>query len=185
MYVAYCLNLRKTVRIWELTEDELFSYRFTCDHCGAPVAVTKRPAPRNTNKRYTRPKGSVEDVYVYFHHDGIVGKECPFKDFSGGCSESIVGSKQKENNPDYLYKLGLSYYYGVDVPQSYETAFKLLQRASIGGSIDAMCQLGHMYEYGEGVERSLESAIEYYKKPADNGDCTAIAGIQRCLEYKR
>ncbi len=73
--------------------------------------------------------------------------------------------------------LGLLYYYGAGVEQSYEKAAEFWQLSVDQGNAMAMVNLGSLYEQGKGVEQSFEKAAEYYRKAAELGDQAGMAWL--------
>ena len=63
--------------------------------------------------------------------------------------------------------LGMMYFAGDGVPQSYSSAIKYYKKAADQGNPVAQTDLGVMYEYGYGVFQSNRTAVEYYSKAAD------------------
>ena len=80
------------------------------------------------------------------------------------------------------YELGLRYYHGVWVPQSYDLAFKWLFSAAHLGDLDAQVILGNMYLYGQGVDQSYEEAVKWYRLAADQGNVAAQYNLG-CMYY--
>ena len=79
-----------------------------------------------------------------------------------------------------LYELGLSYYQGDGVEQSFKSAALCWQKAADLGSADAYYRLGLLYSTGRGVERSYikeqecyQSALSLYTQAAEQGDLEA------------
>ena len=75
--------------------------------------------------------------------------------------------------------LGVMYYNGHGVKQSYEKAVEWYAKAAKQGHASAQCNLGFMYENGHGVKQSYEKAVEWYGKAAKQG----LAGAQCCLGF--
>lgn len=82
-------------------------------------------------------------------------------------------------DPEELLALGVAYFYGDGMEQSYDKAVEFLGLASDQGLADAQFILGYMYHFGEGVQQSYEKALEYYRLAADQG----YAGAQFSLGY--
>ena len=80
----------------------------------------------------------------------------------------------KEGNPEGEYRLGMAYYQGNGIPQSWENATLWLKKAVEHGNAKAMERLGRIYHYGIGTERNIMRALELYTKAAKYGDGRAM-----------
>src|SRR5664280_2881154 len=69
------------------------------------------------------------------------------------------------------------YYFGRGVPQDYQRAFELLQKATDCGDADAMASLGYLYQSGAGVQQDIPHAVELYKKSAELGSALGIYSV--------
>lgn len=78
-------------------------------------------------------------------------------------TEAAAGDRMAQFN------LGVSYYKGEDVPQSYEQAVYWYQMAAEGGLSLAQHNLALCYELGHGVPQSCEQAAYWYTKAAEQG----------------
>jgi len=65
--------------------------------------------------------------------------------------------------------LGIKYYKGEGVDQSYQQAKELYELSANQGWVLAQYSLGHMYHKGQGVDQSNERAAEYYEAAARQG----------------
>lgn len=78
-----------------------------------------------------------------------------------------------ENGGEYSrigqFNLGVKYYQGQGVEQSYEDAVKWYGMAAEQGLAEAEYALGDMYFHGTGVVKDNEMALEWYEKAADHG----------------
>jgi hypothetical protein len=83
-----------------------------------------------------------------------------------------------------IFERAEAFYFGREVPQNYEQAVKLYERAAADGYAPAENALGRMYENGIGVSRDLVRALEYYKRAASKGHPDAKAALVR-LEGKQ
>ena len=75
----------------------------------------------------------------------------------------------EQGDPDGIYNLGYSYYYGEGVEQDYEKAWDLFQQAAELGQPSAIFSLGECYYEGNAVEKNLEEAAVWYQKALDAG----------------
>lgn len=65
------------------------------------------------------------------------------------------------------FELGLKYYHGEGVNQSYKEAFKYYMRSAEQGYEAAMCNIGLMYSRGYGVPQSYKEAAKWYGMAAE------------------
>jgi TPR repeat protein len=75
--------------------------------------------------------------------------------------------------PGPQYRLGLCYYEGLTVSQSYTQAFKWFSLAANQGHAAAQEALGMMYFRGVGVARNYQAALKLLRKAAGQGLDTA------------
>ena len=68
----------------------------------------------------------------------------------------------EENNMDAIYELASRNYYGKDVEQNYEEAFKGYLIASENGIVDARYMVAFCYYYGKGVEIDYDKAFAIF-----------------------
>ena len=66
--------------------------------------------------------------------------------------------------------LGVSYYNGYGVRQSYEKAFQYFKKACELGDGDGCAGVGFAYYDGWGVKQNYEKVFQYFKKACDLGD---------------
>ena len=81
------------------------------------------------------------------------------------------------------YTLGLAYYYGKGVEQSYEKAVKQYKLSADLGNADAQNALGDCYYYGYGVAQDYKKAVEWFTKSAEQGNADAQKTLGVCY-YK-
>ncbi len=80
----------------------------------------------------------------------------------------------KEGHPEGEYQLGMSYYQGNSIPQSWENAMIWFKKAVEQGHPKAMKKLADIYHYGIGVERNSMRALELYIQSAEAGNGAAM-----------
>ncbi len=68
-----------------------------------------------------------------------------------------------------MCELGVCYYFGNGVDQSYSTAKQWFEKSANAGSYIAMYNLGYLYENGQGVSKNYSTALRWYKKSAAAG----------------
>ncbi len=76
--------------------------------------------------------------------------------------------------------LGLAYYWGSGVAQSYAEAVKWYRKAAEQGNADAQYNLGVCYTEGQGVERDYTEATKWYRKAAEQGSALAQYNLGVC-----
>jgi TPR repeat protein len=86
-------------------------------------------------------------------------------------SQWVAGAARGE--AEALCNLGVCYYGGKGVPQSYERAAELWKQAAAKGHAGAQSCLGALYHDGQGVPQSYERAAELWKQAADKGNASA------------
>ena len=84
-----------------------------------------------------------------------------------------------KGDSDSQLELGVMYYEGDGVEQSYEKAKEFFERAAQQDHPEAQFNLGIMYEHGEGMPKNKKQAIEWYSKACENGDEDGCAAAQR------
>jgi len=90
-------------------------------------------------------------------------------------SQFMAGAARGE--AEALYNLGVCYYHGHGVSQSYERAAELYQQAASQGHAGAQTGLGGLYRDGKGVSQSYERAAELYQQAASQGHAHAQAAL--------
>ena len=78
-----------------------------------------------------------------------------------------------EDDAGAFLSLGLMYYYGTGVPQSYAEAARWLQRAADQEQAEAQSMLGTMYYFGEGVPQNHLEASRLFRRAAEQGNSEA------------
>ena len=80
----------------------------------------------------------------------------------------------KEGHPEGEYRLGMAYYNGNGIPQSWENSMIWLKKAADDGHAKAMEDLAKIYRYGIGTERNTMRALELYTQSAELGNGKAM-----------
>jgi len=75
------------------------------------------------------------------------------------------------------FSLGIMYYEGVGVEQSYQQARELFELSASQGHATAQYNLGIIYREGQGVDQSYESAAKYYETAATQGIASAQCSL--------
>jgi TPR repeat protein len=96
------------------------------------------------------------------------------------CFES--GHELDPINPELLYWLADSYYWGCGVQVDKEMAAALYRRAADRGHSNAQYCLGVLYSDGEGVDRDEVEAAAWHHKAAEQGNTDAQVSLG--LAYK-
>lgn len=77
--------------------------------------------------------------------------------------------QEQENDAESLYRMGAMYFFGIDVEQDYQKAFKLYQKAAMQNNAIAQQTLATMYFYGYGTNRDVTLAKQWTIKSCENG----------------
>ena len=86
----------------------------------------------------------------------------------------------EQGDMEAQYNLGLCYYNGEEVEQSYEEAVRWFRLAVEQRYENAQYSLGVCYENGEGVEQSYKEALHWYRLAAEQGDAEAQNNLGAC-----
>jgi hypothetical protein len=89
----------------------------------------------------------------------------------------------EQNYADAQSKLGMCYFRGLGVPQSFVEAVKWFQKAADQDNLLAQCQLGDCYANGKGVPQDSAEAIKWYLKAANQNFSPAQFVLSGC--YKK
>lgn len=81
--------------------------------------------------------------------------------------------------------LGLLYYEGRGVPQSYRQAKEWFEKAAKLGRAGAQVNLGTLYLSGKGAPQSDQMALFWFSRAAEQGDALAFAKVGRMYELGR
>ena len=93
--------------------------------------------------------------------------------------------KAKEDS-SAQFQLGVKYYNGDGVEQSYEEAVKWFTKSAENGHSQAQYNLAVMYEDGEGVKQNIDEAVKWYKESAKNGNNDSIEALKELgIDYKK
>jgi len=69
--------------------------------------------------------------------------------------------KEKYENPEHMFFIGLAYLNGIDVEKNSDIAVEMMTRAAEGGVIEAYEKIVDMYYHGYGVERNYRESIAW------------------------
>jgi SEL1 protein len=72
-------------------------------------------------------------------------------------------------NPMGQAGVGMAFYHGAGVEQSYEKAFKYFQLSADQGYVEGQLMLGVMYYKGQGVKRDYKMAIKWFQAASQSG----------------
>src|ERR1043166_10323982 len=75
----------------------------------------------------------------------------------------------QKGDSEAQHSLGECYYYGREVSQDYEKAFKWYSRSANNGFSEGQISLGDCYKLGRGITQDYKKAFECYSKSAFNG----------------
>lgn len=85
-----------------------------------------------------------------------------------------------EGNVEAEYVVGMCYYSGEGVTQSYTEAVKWYHMAAVHGNVNAQYDLACCYHTGEGVSQSHTEAVRWFRKAAEQGDVKAQYNLACC-----
>ena len=88
-------------------------------------------------------------------------------------AERLFRPLAEHGNAIAQYNLGVMYYKGDGVPQSYPDAVFWYRHAAWQGDASAQLSLGLMYYNGQGTLQSYAEALTWFRKAADQGSAQA------------
>jgi TPR repeat protein len=91
----------------------------------------------------------------------------------------------KSGDPDAIFLIGMMFYTGENVEQSYTEALKYFLLAAKLGSNDAMFYIAVMHLEGQGVEKDPEEALEWLMLAAQNGNKEAVKILIRARSVSK
>mgnify|MGYP000155514359 FL=1 len=80
--------------------------------------------------------------------------------------------KAEAGDAEAQSSLGVAYYSGNGVPQSFTDAFKWISEAAKQGHAEAQLRLGYMYATGKGVQQNHATAYALYALADSSGDAS-------------
>ena len=83
----------------------------------------------------------------------------------------------KQGDPDAMVRLGYMYQKEKGVPQDYEKAKELYEKAANLGNAGAMNNLGSMYYLGQGVSQDYSKAKKWFEKAINLGMADAMSNL--------
>jgi TPR repeat protein len=86
---------------------------------------------------------------------------------------SLAKIYASDGSADKQYALGIVFFYGKSVQQSYKEALVWFRRAADQDHVEAQYILGEMYRTGEGIEINNNKAFNWYIKAAKQGHTNA------------
>lgn len=101
------------------------------------------------------------------------------KDFVNDNFVAMADSSDAETQ----YKLGKSYYIGLNDEQDYGKAIYWFRKSAEQGNINAIYNIGLCYYYGHGVEQEYNKATEYFRTAANSGHAMAQYKLANCLYF--
>ena len=87
----------------------------------------------------------------------------------------------EEGDPEMCAFLGKEFYYGMNVPQDLDRAFRYLTTASEHGDAISQFTLGFMYWSGRGTEPDLDEAHRLFLLAAEQGIPEAMYNVAKIL----
>ncbi|POG73393.1 hypothetical protein GLOIN_2v1750320, partial [Rhizophagus irregularis DAOM 181602=DAOM 197198] len=98
-------------------------------------------------------------------------------------SDNLVKWLTKQVNPQYIYLLGLLYYYNIGTEENSTKAFKLFLKASEDNYLTAQVYLGKCYYHGFGIESNKNLTFNWYQKSAKNDSIIGQFYLGNCYEF--
>ncbi|POG74949.1 kinase-like domain-containing protein [Rhizophagus irregularis DAOM 181602=DAOM 197198] len=98
-------------------------------------------------------------------------------------SDNLVKWLTKQVNPQYIYLLGLLYYYNIGTEENSTKAFKLFLKASEDNYLTAQVYLGKCYYDGFGIESNKNLTFNWYQKSAENDSIIGQFYLGNCYEF--
>ena len=90
----------------------------------------------------------------------------------------------EEGDPEMCAFLGKEFYYGWNVPQDLDRAFRYLTVASEDGDAISQFTLGFMYWSGRGTEPDLDKALKLFLLASEQGVPEAMYNVAKILLTK-
>ena len=103
--------------------------------------------------------------------------------FNNTLIDDDIEEKANSGDAESQYKLGKSYYIGINDEQDYKVAFDWFMKSAKQGHIDATYNLGLCYYYGLGVEKNFNEASKYFRIAAYKGHAMAQYKLANCFYY--
>lgn len=104
-------------------------------------------------------------------------KDAYSKDFA----KDDFSAQANAGDADAQYKLGKSFYLGLNDDQDYEKAISWFKKSAEQGNVNAIYNLGLCYLNGQGTEPNFDMAVKYLKKAAESGHAMAQFKYANCL----
>jgi len=170
-------------RAAELYDEKLFADpppREECPICMLPLPISKGESFFKVCCGKTICKGCIRGIFQEAIDRGKLEMSqqlCPFcrKPFASTAEEELERTENliKLNNAYGYNNLGTYFNAGSLVPQDYQKANELWQKAGELGCAESYFHLGVSYQDGEGVERDTKKSKHYYELAAMMGDVKA------------
>lgn len=87
----------------------------------------------------------------------------------------------REGNPEGEFRLGMAYYEGLGIPNSWDLAREFFKLSGEHGYAKGKTRLAQMYHYGIGVERNSMIAMKLYTQAAEMLDGKAMKVLGKVL----
>jgi len=103
--------------------------------------------------------------------------------FNQDADKLINWLMKNQNISQYIWFLGLFYYYSIDTEENSAKAFELFSKASKENYPIALVYLAKCYNDGYGTERNKPFAFDLYQESAKNGSIIGQFYLGYCYEY--
>ena len=87
----------------------------------------------------------------------------------------------EEGDPEMCAFLGKEFYFGWNIPQDLDRAFRYLTTAAESGDALSQFLLGFMYWSGRGTEPDQEKALQWFLPAAEQGIPEAMYNVAKIL----
>ena len=87
----------------------------------------------------------------------------------------------EEGDPEMCAFLGKEFYFGWNIPQDLDRAFRYLTTAAKAGDALSQFLLGFMYWSGRGTEPDQDKALEWFLPAAEQGIAEAMYNVAKIL----
>lgn len=152
------------------------------DHAGR-TTPTIIPSPAGMNDGVLTQKTVELSVQISLELERIQQQACKREKALEEAFRSFeTGHELDSRNPELMYCLADSYYWGCGVREDKERAATLYRRAADEGHSNAQYCLGVLYSEGEGVDRDEVEAAVWFSKAAEQGNTDAQISLG--LAYK-
>ncbi|CAI2164472.1 8382_t:CDS:2 [Funneliformis geosporum] len=103
--------------------------------------------------------------------------------FNQNINDALNWLIKNQNSSQYIWFLGLFYYYNIEVDEDSSKAFELFLKAANEGCSIAQVYLARCYHDGYGIESNKELAFKWYQKSVENKSIIGQFYLGHCYEF--